>query len=55
MFITDTIDVINHTLAWSPYAQLPKLGEKFAGKETLTDEVITISQVGCVDYSVMVK
>ena len=29
IFIRDTIDVINHSLEWSPYALMDRLGEKF--------------------------
>ena len=33
MFISDTINVINHALEWSPYALMDKLADHLSGQQ----------------------
>lgn len=33
MFISDTINIINHALEWSPYALMDKLADHLSGHQ----------------------
>ena len=40
MFISDTINVINHALEWSPYALMDKLADHLSGQQEDLSKVI---------------